>query len=659
MVSVVVPTRNESDNVGPLVERLRTALGEMPGEIVFVDDSDDDTPEVIASLADDDIRLVHRTAGHRDGGLGGAVAAGFAAAQAPWVVVMDGDLQHPPETVPDLLTAGRNETAQAVVASRYLDRGRVDGLGGLFRRFASRATGLAAKVLFPRRLRTVTDPMSGFFAIRRDAIRPEELRPDGYKILLEVLVRNRVERIAEVPYTFQPRTAGDSKASLREGLRYGRHLAGLRVATLRHPRSATGRMLGFALAGAAGTAVNSAALWALGEVAGLPYLVAAFLAVQVAIIWNFVVVDNLVMPPGERTRGHRFGRFLLLNNTLTPVHLGLLFALVQLGGLHYLGANVLAIVVVFLLRYVVTTSWVYGTPNDLMNTVRRTAQVRLLLALVLTAVAFPALLTAGWAGVGTRGDTVPLIIPLAAAVALVAGRLRPSDHEPNVHDRQTDGLIATACMVAAAALLIFSSLDKAAALFYLGGAAILLVGTRTAARLRWVLLLLPIAAVSSASVRNTVDDALSSIIQTLGQPAGPINSADGLSINSLLLERGQLPGLALFGAIACLVISALIISGFSRSALVRIVAGTLTVIAVTVGAILTVLLAGRLFGPEAFRIAQKPIFIDLALAATVTIFIARWSPMKNGNSAMFLPRARFALLTLGSVAIALSAGAAL
>ncbi|WP_433829756.1 glycosyltransferase [Actinoplanes sp. CA-015351] len=659
MVSVVVPTRNESDNVGPLVERLRTALGEMPGEIVFVDDSDDDTPEVIAALADDDIRLVHRTAGHRDGGLGGAVAAGFAAAQAPWVVVMDGDLQHPPETVPDLLTAGRNETAQAVVASRYLDRGRVDGLGGLFRRFASRATGLAAKVLFPRRLRTVTDPMSGFFAIRRDAIRPDELRPDGYKILLEVLVRNRVERIAEVPYTFQPRAAGDSKASLREGLRYGRHLAGLRVATLRHPRSSTGRILGFALAGAAGTAVNSAALWALGEVAGLPYLVAAFLAVQVAIIWNFLVVDNLVMPPGERTRGHRFGRFLLLNNTLTPVHLGLLFALVQLGGLHYLGANVLAIVVVFLLRYVVTTSWVYGTPNDLMNTVRRTAQVRLLLALALTAVAFPALLTAGWTGIDTRGDTVPLIIPLAAAVALVAGRLRPADHEPNVHDRQTDGLIATACMVAAAALLIFSDATAAAALFYLGGAAILLVGTRTAARLRWVLLLLPIAAVSSESVRNTVDNALGSIIQTLGQPGGPVNSADGLSINDLLLQRGQLPGLALFGALACLVISAVVISGFSRSALVRIVAATVTVIAVTIGAVLAVLLVGRLFGPEAFRIAQKPIFIDLALAATITIFIARWSPMKSGNSAMFLPRARFALLTLGTVAVALSAGGTL
>ncbi|MEU4563375.1 glycosyltransferase [Actinoplanes sp. NPDC023936] len=653
-MSVVVPTRNEAENVGPLVDRLRSALGETSGEIVFVDDSDDDTPAVISALPGDDVRLVHRPAGARDGGLGGAVAAGFTEARAPWVVVMDGDLQHPPEAVPDLLAAGRDRTAQAVVASRYRDRGRVDGLGSLFRRFASRATGLAATILFPRRLRAVTDPMSGFFAIRRDAIRAGDLRPDGYKILLEVLVRNRIERITEIPYVFQPRAAGDSKASLREGLRYARHLAGLRLSTLRHPQSTSGRMLGFALAGAAGAAVNSAALWALGEAAGLPYLLAAFLAVQVAIVWNFAVVDSLVMPPGKRTRQHRFGRFLLLNNTLTPVHLGLLYLLVRLGELHYLAANLLAIVAVFLLRYVVTTSWVYGaSPAGLLHTIRRTAHVRLLLTVLLTAAAFPALLAAGWDGVTQRGAAVPLIIPLVAAAALVAGLLRPAGHEPDVHDRQTDGLIATACLVTAAALLVLVDATGVAALFYLGGAAVLLLGTRTAARLRWALLLLPVAALSSPAVRDPADAALRSVVELLGRPAGPVGGPDGLVVDGLVLPDQQLPGLAMIGAILCLAISAAVLSGFGRVTLVRTVTGTLTVIAVTVAAVLVVLLIGRILGADAFRVAQSPAVIDLVLAATVGIFVTRWSGVVSPQLRIYLPRARFALLTLTAVAAVL------
>ncbi|HEX9998891.1 MAG TPA: glycosyltransferase, partial [Actinoplanes sp.] len=220
-VSVVVPTRNEADNVRPLADRLREALGPALGEIVFVDDSDHETPRTIAAMQDQDpsrVRLVHRPAGSRPGGLGGAVAAGLETARSPWVVVMDGDLQHPPETVPELLAAVGADRAEAAVASRYLSPGRVTGLGGRFRRVVSRASGSAAKVFFPVRLRSVTDPMSGFFAVRRDAVRTAELRPVGYKILLEVLVRSRIQRVTEVAYTFQPRVAGESKASLREGL---------------------------------------------------------------------------------------------------------------------------------------------------------------------------------------------------------------------------------------------------------------------------------------------------------------------------------------------------------------------------------------------------------------------------------------------------------
>ncbi|MEU8659033.1 glycosyltransferase [Actinoplanes philippinensis] len=673
-VTVVVPTRNEADNVRPLVEQLRDALGATPSEIVFVDDSDDHTPQVISDLSGsgaDGVRLLHRPRGERTGGLGGAVTAGLAAARAPWVVVMDGDLQHPPAIVPELLAAGQVDQADAVVASRYRTRGRVTGLGGAFRRIVSRASGTLAKIFFPVRLRAVTDPMSGFFAVRRDALDTSSLRPNGYKILLEVVVRGRMRQITEVPYTFQPRQAGESKASLREGLRYLRHLTLLRLGAARHPVSPLGRLTGFGLAGAIGTAVNSAALWALGEVAGLPYLLAALLAVQVAIVWNFAVIDNLVMPPGEHARRRRFGRFLLLNNTLTPVHLGLLYGLVQLAGLHYLEANVLAIVVVFVLRYAVTSNWVYGAPagaGGLVVAVRRAVATRLLLAVALTAVAFPALAADVWDGLWNRGSGVPLLIPAAAAAALAASRIRPSSAEPDVHDRQVDGLLATVFLTAGATLLLLMPADVwlvPAALSFLAGAAILLVGTRTVARLRWALLLplLAIAGVAPA-VGPPVDAGIRAVVTLLGRPAGPTSSGGGLvtthqgtshQVAELLLPAQQLPGLALAGGIASLLISAVVLFGPTGRALARGAVASLALAAVTVGSVLTVLLTGRLFGPAVFDVARLPVFTDAVLALTVAIVVTRWSPAPAPVTAVrqYLPRGRFALAALVAMAVVL------
>ena len=671
-VSVVVPTRNEVDNVQPLVEQLRDALGGTPSEIVFVDDSDDDTPLAITAMAEQDpdgVRLVHRAKGDRDGGLGGAVAAGLRTARAPWIVVMDGDLQHPPRTVPEMLAAGQVDQADAVVASRYRTRGRVTGLSGAFRRIVSRATGTLAKIFFPVRLRAVTDPMSGFFAVRRDVLDTTALRPNGYKILLEVVVRSRLRQITEVPYTFQPRQAGQSKASFREGLRYLRHLALLRLAATRHPASPVGRMAGFALAGAAGTAINSAVLWALGEMAGLPYLLAAFLAVQVAIAWNFVVVDTLVMPPGERARHRRFGRFLLLNNSLTPVHLGLLYGLVQVVGLHYLPANVLAIVVVFMLRYAVTSRWVYGMPSSgMVGAVRLAVQTRLLLAALLTALAFPALVAIGWNSLWDRGTAVPPLIPVAAAAAMVAGRVRPGRTEPDVHDRQVDGLLAGAFLTVAGTLLVLMPEPSwliPAAVAFLAGSAILLVGTRTVARLRWALLL-PLVTFTGVTpaIGEVVDDGLRTVVtQLLGRPSGPASSGDGGLVTSyqgteLLLPAHQLPGPALAGGVACVVICAMVASGLTGRAVRWAAVASVALAAVTVGAVLSVLLTGRLLGPEAFRVAQLPIFTDALIALVVVFFVSRWSPASTpvpaGPVRQYLPRGRFALVALVALAVVFS-----
>jgi dolichol-phosphate mannosyltransferase len=234
VISLVIPTFNESANVGELLARLTATLpADAPCEVIFVDDSTDDTPAVVTEAARRSrlaVSVHHREV--PEGGLGGAVALGLRQASAPWIVVMDADLQHPPTLVPDLVTAGEAAEADLVVATRYADGGSRAGLDGGFRKVASGGSTALAKALFPRRLRNVSDPMSGFFAVRAASLDPDVLRPLGYKILLELVVRCRLSRVTEVPYQFQDRFAGESKANFGEGLRFLRHLMVLRVSSV-------------------------------------------------------------------------------------------------------------------------------------------------------------------------------------------------------------------------------------------------------------------------------------------------------------------------------------------------------------------------------------------------------------------------------------------
>jgi dolichol-phosphate mannosyltransferase len=229
-VTVIVPTRNEAGNVAPLLGRLGAALEGSPAQVLFVDDSDDDTPSVIereGATSPLQVVLLHRPPGQRHGGLGGAVLAGLQAAQAPVAVVMDGDLQHPPELVPELVRVAHDESADVVVASRHVAGGSSAGLAGRLRFLVSDGATSMTKLAFPRRLAGVTDPMSGFFLVRTGAVDLAAMRPTGFKILLELLVRTPGLSTAEVPMTFAERHSGESKASFVEGVRFLRLVARL------------------------------------------------------------------------------------------------------------------------------------------------------------------------------------------------------------------------------------------------------------------------------------------------------------------------------------------------------------------------------------------------------------------------------------------------
>jgi glycosyltransferase involved in cell wall biosynthesis len=347
-VTIVVPTRNEERNVSALVERLDAALRPLPFEIVFVDDSDDDTPRVIAELAirrPHRVRLLHRPAERRADGLGGAVLEGVGLAHAPWICVMDGDLQHPPEVVPELLERAAAGDVDMVVASRFRGHRRARGLA-LPRRIASHGLIGLTRAFFPRRLRGVSDPLTGFFLVRTASVDASRLHPRGFKILLEMLARTPGLRVAEIGFTFGERLSGDSKASLAEARIYLSQLVRLRLA------AGGARALRFGTVGASGILVNTALLAFFTEVVGVYWLLSAVLATQGSSLWNFALTERWVFRE-RRARAGWQGRclaFLAMNNAALLVR-GPLLALLAAVGMQYLLANVVSLLALTAARF--------------------------------------------------------------------------------------------------------------------------------------------------------------------------------------------------------------------------------------------------------------------------------------------------------------------
>lgn len=235
-VAIVSPTRNEAANVDEFVKRVTAALGPCPlrWEIVFADDSDDNTPEVVAALARTGapVRCVHRGPAERRDSISGAVRAALATVDADVAVVIDGDLQHPPEILPVLVGPIASGAADFVIGTRYGSSGSAEGLRSPWRKVASRASSSVTRMLYPQ-YRHCTDLASGLFAFRPDAFARGSGHSTGFKVMLEALVRCDPERVAEIPYVFEERVDGLSKARIRDGFTLMRALLRLRLDTRR------------------------------------------------------------------------------------------------------------------------------------------------------------------------------------------------------------------------------------------------------------------------------------------------------------------------------------------------------------------------------------------------------------------------------------------
>ena len=299
-VSVVVPTYREAENIPLLVERLRTLRDEqhLDLEMLIMDnDSDDGIEEVVCGLEQPWVRLVVRK---KDRGLSAAVVDGLKLAKNSVLVCMDADLSHPPEAIPDLLEA-LSQDYDFAIGSRYVEGGSTDSKWGLFRMLNSRAATWLA-----RPFTQAKDPMSGFFALRRETFEAtEELNPIGYKIGLELIVKGGCEFIKEVPIHFADRKLGESKLTLAEQLRYLQHL--YRLFLYRYGTRAC--LWQLAVDGGLGVVVNLAVLTVLAA-AGVRLAVAVAAAIMTALAFNFALnrrFSPLSVREGSAVR--QFGRF--------------------------------------------------------------------------------------------------------------------------------------------------------------------------------------------------------------------------------------------------------------------------------------------------------------------------------------------------------------
>ncbi len=287
VLSIVIPTFNEAQNVREIVRRLDRTLATIPWEAIFVDDnSPDGTAAVVKDVgaADRRVRCLKRI-GRR--GLAGACIEGMLASSAPYVAVMDADLQHDETILPRMLAALTSDQADLVVGSRYVPGGSADSFAPKRAKISRTATGLARKILGVE----IADPMSGFFMLRRDRLDDiaDQLSTVGFKILLDILMTARDGlRVTEIPFEFRERTHGESKFDTHVGLEFLGLVLGKLTRGVVDPRFIT-----FALVGTTGLAIHLIVLRLAFETFARSFSFAQTIATAVAMATNFLLNNAL------------------------------------------------------------------------------------------------------------------------------------------------------------------------------------------------------------------------------------------------------------------------------------------------------------------------------------------------------------------------------
>lgn len=360
-LTVIIPTLNEAKNIRTCVNELVCVLmADVKNfEILIVDDnSTDGTLDVIRDLMAiyPQVHLLVRLKEH---GLSRSVVDGFKYAAGKYFVVMDADGQHPIDKIPimysKLLTGD-----DIVIGSRYVSGGEIKNWG-LWRRIVSLGAMSLSRIFFPK----LTDPASGFFAVKREVTQSPDIRPTGYKILIEILGKGKYEKVSEIPFSFGLREHGSSKLKLKTILEYVEELVNLFAYSLIRKEAPVHKefvhVAKFMAVGAGGILVNMGLLALLYQYFSMPLFVASVIAVESSVIVNYVLNDKWTF---KNTVGIRapWIKFLIFNT----VSFGgmfintLVLSVLASRGMYYLLANLIGILVAFLWNFFVNRNITWG-----------------------------------------------------------------------------------------------------------------------------------------------------------------------------------------------------------------------------------------------------------------------------------------------------------
>lgn len=345
MISIIIPTLNEAENLSELFQRIDKVIKNY--EIIIVDSNSRDNTFTVAKQLSKKYPIKVFNTGKLD--LSNSIVFGINKTKGEIIVVMDADLQHPPEMLPQLINAIKQ--ADISVASRFVKNAKINL--GFRRKVVSKVFILLSYIACPK-ISEIKDTSTGFFAFKKNIVENVRLNPIGFKILLEILAKGNYKKVVEIPFHFKERKKGKSKFNMKQIRLSFKHL--WRIAKYNKEPQRIGK---FCIVGASGVVVNEGLLWLLTEFVKSHYLTSSVIAIESSIIANFILND--IWTFRKERKGAYFWRLSKFNfarlNAASVNFLALWFF--SWLGLHYLISNLIGITLATIITYFSSLWWVW------------------------------------------------------------------------------------------------------------------------------------------------------------------------------------------------------------------------------------------------------------------------------------------------------------
>ena len=352
-LTVIIPTLNESDVIERMIIQVDVILTKenLNGQILIVDDNSwDGTQDIVRTMGmtRPNVSILIR---HHDPGLSPSVVDGFNAgadSSSDIFIVMDADGQHPAEKIPELYRKIK-EGNDIVIGSRYLEGAEIKNWS-FKRKVVSWGATFLARLFFPH----ITDPVSGFFAVKKSVVKDAPLKPQGYKILVEILGKGHWKKVVEIPFIFGERMSGESKLKPQTIIEYKKQILDLAHFTVTHKEAPAytefSRMLKFMVVGLTGIIVNVGFLFLITEGFGIYFMFSSLIGIEASILSNYSLNDVWTfrdISDNKYSWGERLVRFHMVSVTGVLINISTLYLLTAVFGLYYVISNLVGIVLAF------------------------------------------------------------------------------------------------------------------------------------------------------------------------------------------------------------------------------------------------------------------------------------------------------------------------